>query len=78
MAQPKLVSNTEFKIEKGVPVPRGASGRNKFPFGQMEVGDSIVIPLASRAAAYSWANLHRPIRFTARIDGDTVRVWRTA
>jgi hypothetical protein len=34
-----------FKIEKGIPMPRrGRPCGSKYPFDQMEIGDSFVIP----------------------------------
>lgn len=30
----------DYKIDKTVPIPRGKSGKNAFPFKDMEVGDS--------------------------------------
>ena len=80
MAKPLLVSNTVYKIEKNIPIPfSSGQGRfPKYPFAQMQVGDSVLIPLNSRSAAYSWAKLHDR-RFTCRPEGTkSVRVWRIA
>jgi hypothetical protein len=77
-AAPKLVSTTAYKIEKNVPFPAyvGGRGNRKFPFSEMEIGDSIVIPTKSKNAAYSWAKLHSR-KFTIQpVDADTIRVWR--
>jgi hypothetical protein len=78
-AAPKLVSTTAYKIEKNVPIPTSnGRGQRKYPFSELEIGDSVVIPSKSRSAAYSWAHLHSR-RFVCKpVDADTIRVWRTA
>jgi len=81
----EMQTNTQtptYTIEKNVPAPAPAYGGRgavpKFPFGQMEVGDSVVIPVKSRSAAYAFAQKHS-MRLTCRVeDTDTVRVWRIA
>ena len=83
-----MQTNTQtptYTIEKNVPAPAygGRGAVPKFPFGQMEVGDSVVIPVKSRAAAYAFARRHSMRltcrRLTCRVeDTDTVRVWRIA
>lgn len=52
MGRPRKVKSTglirvgsEFKIEKGIPMPEAANGYgNKYPVKEMEVGDSFKIP----------------------------------
>lgn len=64
-------------IEKNVPLPRG-SGRAKYPFAEMAVGDSIVVEAKGLSAAHHYGR-RNGVRFTVRRLGDgTVRVWRTA
>ena len=73
-----------YQIEKGVPIPamkRATNGESKYPFAQMDVGDSFFVhgksihTLNSQAHKYG-TRLSR--KFTARaIDGGT-RVWRIA
>lgn len=67
---------SNYKIEKNIPVPdRGR--RARYPFSQMEVGDSVLIAdidRSSQLASY-WQHL-RPKRFVSRkVDGG-IRVWR--
>ena len=41
---------TAFKVERGVPLPEPKGGPGapaKYPFGDMEVGDSFFVPAAS-------------------------------
>jgi hypothetical protein len=75
-------------IDKGVPIPGAhrAGGRQpKYPWREMEVGDSFFVPkpegkdlrqLMARLA--SQACYYKPLIFTTRgVDGG-VRVWRTS
>lgn len=70
-------------IEKGVPLPTpNRRWAPKFPFGQMEIGDSFLVPLevgkspSSIYSAISQAKKRLGIALTsARVEGG-VRVWR--
>ena len=71
---------TEFKIEKGVPIPEKVSGGvSKYPFSEMAVGDSLFAPgeagARMRTAAYEFARRHG-LRFMARTVENEVRIWR--
>jgi hypothetical protein len=75
---------TEFKIEKSISIPpTGVGGRvGKYPWAEMEVGDSLFIP---GKTAYSmgstpsgWAARHPPYKFLCRTVDGGVRVWRIA
>lgn len=84
-ASPKLVSATNYKIEKSVPVGGKGyqyNGPRKYPFPSMEVGDSIFVPdqassgtAANSAHAYG---LKHGLRFASRSVEGGVRIWRTA
>lgn len=80
-------------IEKNIPLParvRGTQGRrSKYPFAQMEVGDSFAITAIEQTAyklrnsigncAIKWVQKNAPERkFSTRITGNTVRIWRIA
>lgn len=66
-----------MKVEKGIPIPA------RYPFNQMEVGDSFVVPMeitryAVSTAAHRYGKKHG-IKFTVRRMTDkTIRCWRTA
>ena len=69
-----------LKIEKGVPIPARCHG--SIMWGDMEVGDSVPVPLARLAVmsggAYQYGLRHGR-EFTARkMDEFTGRIWRTA
>lgn len=67
-----------FKIEKGVPAP---GRRTKYPFGEMEVGDSFFVEHGNASAlsnaACSYARYwKKPFKYSARrVDGGA-RIWR--
>jgi len=72
---------SEYKIDKGIPVPEpNVRGRtSKYPFRQMEVGDSVFIPrMASTISGL--LSQAKPMKFTTRTateDGiKGTRVWR--
>lgn len=74
--------DTKYEIEKNVPVPP----RSKYPFEQMDVGDSFFTPLGpdqtikrlqntlSGAAGYFARNTE--MNFVIRQANDGVRCWR--
>jgi hypothetical protein len=64
-----------FKIEKGIPM----SKRRKYPFAEMEIGDSVFIEGLKSVAEISGSfRGHRPKKFATRqVDGG-IRVWRIA
>ncbi len=67
------------KIDKGIPVPIHGN-QKKWPFPQMEVGDSFAAPLASRgalSAAYKKFPGRKFIGRKVQENGEAViRVWR--
>lgn len=73
--------NPSYKIEKNVPLPEARRGKaGTYPFGDMEVGDSVLIEDRSQSSI-SGALTHYKYRwgkdFATRREGDGVRVWRT-
>jgi len=66
-----------IKIEKGIPVP---PVRGVWPFGEMEVGDSFLIPAgrekAGKASAWTYGKKHG-MRFAVRTEKKGTRIWRT-
>ena len=64
----------EFKIEKNIPAP---GRRAKYPFAEMEVGDSFEAPESAklRTAAYN-AGKKSGRKFTCRTHDGALRVWR--
>jgi hypothetical protein len=72
-----------FVIEKGIPLPEGAAGRpgDKYPFKNMEVGDSFAFPKEVRAAVARSAHYYGKAqnkKFSTRAVDDTARCWRVS
>ena len=71
---------TEIGIEVGIPAPK-MRVVYAYPYEGMEVGDSFCVPLDARAKVLN-ANYRAGKRlgrvFTAKTEGNQVRVWRTA
>lgn len=69
----------EIKIEKGVPIPE--KKKPKYPFDEMETGDSFGVPvhMGYRVRIYLQRHKERTSgkEFITRTVGDEVRVWRT-
>lgn len=69
-----------IEIEHNVPVP--SSHNSKYPFAEMQVGDSFTVPNEQCASvagsATNWGDRQTPaVRFTTRrIDEKSVRIWR--
>jgi len=71
-----------FKVESGIPVPV----RLRYPFGELEVGDSFFIPeeegdtrkaqVNVMSALRNYNSRHTPIKCTTQYSPEGVRVWR--
>ena len=79
---------TEYKLEKNVPLPNDLEymgAKRKYPWLEMEVGDSFAIPEGRhesvRTASAAWVLRHpeRDMRFSVRkLEDGTYRCWRVA
>lgn len=73
-----------MQIEKGIPVhdPRASAnvGRRKYPWDEMEVGDSFHAPASANSVRTAAANYSKKTgrEFVVRKEGDGARAWRTA
>ena len=70
-----------YEIEKDVPTPTGAQRTAKYPFGKMEVGDSVFVPSEKRlsgihSCATYYGLRHPPKKFTTRKVEGGYRIWR--
>jgi len=70
---------TELVLESGVQMPKPRVVY-AYPYEEMDIGDSFCVPLDARAKVLN-ANYRAGKRlgrvFTAKTEGDQVRVWRT-
>lgn len=76
---------SEFKIEKSVPVPASLAGRRaKYPWRDMDVGDSFFVPLNGEQRLTDLRSQVSRAAYSAfgkggsatRQEGNGVRVWR--
>lgn len=68
-----------YEIEKKIPVP--GSPLSIYPFKQMEVGDSFLVPGNNRTAvsvAMTRTALGTTKKFTSRKTAEGIRVWRVS
>lgn len=66
-----------YKIVSDIPLP---SGVYKFPFDELEVGDSFLVEEKEieslRSTVSSWTNTNKPKRLSCRSVEGGMRVWR--
>lgn len=70
-----------MQIDKNIPIPGRANnkGKRKYPFAEMQIGDSILIvhiPMTSVTPQVTRAERETGFKFTARKVSGGVRVWR--
>ena len=63
-------------IEKGVPLPPRRGPVSKYPFAEMEVGDSFVTDIMSIRGTAKQAAARYGKKFTVRRVAEGFRVWR--
>lgn len=68
-------------IEKKIPIPEKKHRRKKYPFAEMQVGDSFELTISKStlsSAAVQWVHRHNPkAKFTIRHNDGKTRIWRT-
>lgn len=69
----------KFKIEKKIPIP---ASRGKWPFAEMAVGDSILVPFelkeGARQAAFAYGAKKNMKFITRAAEEGSLRIWRAA
>jgi hypothetical protein len=82
MAKPILVTNSETRIDKGVPLPDSGRMKLAWPLRDMEVGDSFSLNKsrvsALRSAIHSEQHVSPGKKFMVRTAPAETRCWRTA
>jgi len=72
----------DIKIEKGIPITNSCGRRPKYPWAQLQVGDSFLASGASNPMNVTnsrmLAERKYGFKFAARSTPDGVRVWRIA
>ncbi len=77
-----------YRVDAGIPIPpvsenaNTKTGPQKYGFGRLEVGNSILVPdpvqrQRARSAAFTWAR-DTGKKIATRNEGDGLRIWRTA
>jgi hypothetical protein len=69
-----------IEVETGMvmPMPRVVYA---YPYQEMDVGDSFTVPVAARQKVLNAnyrASKRLGLRFTAKTEGEVIRVWRVA
>lgn len=76
-----------MNVEKGISIPPSRFGRHrrgqcKYPFAQMDVGDSFQVGIhlgnSAKVCAANWRRRNPGWNFVSRSDGRNVRIWRVA
>lgn len=69
----------EIELERGIEMPKMRQVY-AYPYEEMDVGDSFVVPVSARKKLLN-ANYRASKRlgcsFTAKTEGEVIRVWRT-
>lgn len=69
----------EIELERGIDMPL-VRVVYSYPYEEMDVGDSFVVPVSARQKVLN-ANYRASRRlgcgFTAKTEGEVIRVWRT-
>lgn len=75
----------KIKIEKGIAMPSPLNGvANRYPFDEMEVGDSFYVPNVHKnfsiySCVYHYnAKNKKDIKISQRRENNGVRIWRIA
>lgn len=78
-----------YEIKKNIPIPvieRHAGRPAIYPFAEMAIGDSILIPvdknskrgLSARRSAHGYADRHSGFKFTTLFVDSGLRIWRVS
>ena len=65
-------------IERGIPLPPRPRQVSKYPFGRMEVNESVYVPASDAAHARDAAYHIKGRRFATRSENGGMRIWRIA
>lgn len=71
-----------YKIEKGIKPPN-TTVTSKYPFAEMNVGDSFVVDTATErqntySAAIYYGRKHNGFKISSAKEGNKYRIWRVA
>jgi len=79
-------TKNQFEVEKGIDIPVRLGRARVYPFPEMGIGDSFIIPNDNRnmrgvqsivlSACRTYNLTHDRLKITTRVLKDGVRVWR--
>ena len=75
-----MSNNVKVKIEKGIPIPKGNGARVRWPWKELEVGDSFFakgLNHSSLSTTRYLAQMRTGFTFSLAKENDGIRVWRT-
>ena len=72
-----------YRLESHLPIPESRPGpKTRYPFGTMAVGESFLVDrdaaYRARNAVNAYKGKHPGWNYTARLEADGLRIWRTA
>jgi hypothetical protein len=70
----------KIKVDKGVPLPSNITGVGKYPWEDMEVGDSFLFPPDVKSSAAYSVSRHQKRKgrdYVVRATPQGLRCWRT-
>lgn len=76
-----MQNKAAMNIDTDIPIPAGKCGGNhKWPWDQLEVGDSFLMPRKlSSASGQATAHAKKTGRkYTCRTEAEGIRIWRVA
>ena len=73
----KRIKMTGYKIAKGIKIPERKRGRpHKYPFAQMEIGDSFDAKRVAAWSAMGYGKRHDMEFAERKIGKNKIRIWR--
>lgn len=67
---------SDYKIEDDVPMPLDRKSSAKYPFPDMQIGQSFYTEGGNVRGAASSFSLRNDVKFASRKEGAGIRVWR--
>lgn len=77
-----ICQSPRMELETGIPIPRSRGSLVRYPFADMQIGASFTRPKEQqrmlRVAASHYKARNPGWHYESRIQGDVIRLWRTA
>ncbi len=66
------------EIEDGIEIPEPKGGVKRYPFDELEIGQSFVLESKGNSSVQAARKKYPDRKFTVRVTTEGVRVWRIA